>query len=230
MATYLQLKTRVQQMAMEADSTEAGAFVNDVYKEIVINTQANPESTPYSLTSGQTSIPVNTTDTLVVMYILYTTSGDTLNQVLEPTTFEEILTLNAVQPTGFIRKYAILGTGQNTTIKLYPAAQTTGDTITVWSAEPPAQLTIDLETPLSLPSQWHYLISLGAATRLIQAVGEDDNLASAYEQKYDIGVAKLKQWIGRRQGNVTQRMNVGYGRNQRHNAHRNDRDVRWSDW
>lgn len=230
MATFTQLTNRVQNMSMEADSTEAAAFINDVYKEIVINTQSKPTSTTYTLTAGDTSVPITANDSVVIMYVLYTATGDTLNQVLEPCTFEEILDLNSSQPTGFIRKYAVIGTGSNTSLKIYPACQTTGDTITVWTAAEPTVLSAGGDTPVSLPSQWHYLISLGAALRLIQAVGEDDNLASSYEQKYDAGLLKFKQWLGRRQGNSTQRMSSGYLRGQRPMPHRNDRDVRWSPW
>jgi hypothetical protein len=228
MATFTQLTNRVQNMAMEADAAEAGAFINDVYKDIVINTQSKPTSTTFTLTAGDTSVPITTNDSVVIMYVLYTSVGDTLNQVLEPTTFEEILNLNSSQPTGFIRKYTIIGTGANTKLQIYPTCQQTGDTLTIWIAAEPTVLSGGVDIPVSLPSQWHYLISLGAATRLIQAVGEDDNLASSYEQKYDAGMLKFKQWLGRRQGNVTTRMLSGYSRNQQILPHRNDRDTRWS--
>lgn len=230
MATFIQLKNRVQQMALESDATEAGLFVNDVYKDIVVQTQANPVQTVYTLTAGQTSIPVTSSDSVVIMYVLYKASGETLNQVLEPTSFEEILDLNSSQPTGFIRKYAVIGTGASTSIQLYPAAQTAGDNITVWTADPPASMSVDNDTPISIPSQWHYLISVGAAARLIQAVGEDETLATAFEQKYDAGVTKFKQWLARREGNTTQRMPTGYLYNQRPMPHDNSRDVRWSPW
>ena len=230
MATYAQLKTRVQQMAIEADPTEAGLFINDTYKDLVVQTQTNPVSTVVNLTAGQTSVPLTSNDSISLMYVLYQAAGDTLNQILEPVTFEEILDLNSTQPTGFLRKYAIIGAGANTTLQLYPAAQTTGDTITTWTASPPTALSLDADTPTAIPSQWHYLISVGAAARLIQAVGEDESLATAFEQKYDAGVTKFKQWLGRREGNTTQRLAVGYLHNQRPLPHNNSRDVRWSTW
>lgn len=230
MATFLQLKNRVQQMALEADATEAGLFVNDVYKDLVISSQANPTANVYFLTAGQSSIPLASNDSVVIMYVLYKAAGETLNQVLEPTSFEEILDLNSTQPTGFIRKYAITGTGYLSQIQLYPAAQTDNDSITVWTADPPASLSADASTPTAIPSQWHYLISVGAAARLIQAVGEDETLATAFEQKYDAGVVKFKQWLARREGNTTQRMPTGYLYNQRPMPHDNSRDVRWSPW
>jgi hypothetical protein len=229
MATYLQLKNRVQQMALEADATEAGLFVNDVYKDLVIQTQANPTASTYTLNPGDTQVLfTGVSDSVVIMYVLYKAVGETLNQVLEPTTFEEILNLNASQPTGFIRKYAVIGTGDFSSLQMYPAAQSTGDTITVWMAAPPAPLVSDSVTPIAIPTQWQYLISVGAAARLIQAVGEDEALATAFEQKYDAGVIKFKQWLGRREGNSTQRMSVGYLFNQRPMPHDNSRDVRWS--
>lgn len=230
MATFLQIKNRVQQMALEADATEAGLFVNDTYKDLVVQTQTNPVSTSYTLTAGQTSVALTANDSIVLMYVLYQAAGDTLNQILEPATFEEILDLNSTQPTGFIRRYAILGSGSNTTLQLYPAAQSAGDTITTWTSAPPTALSADGDTPTAIPSQWHYLISVGAAARLIQAVGEDESLATAFEQKYDAGVAKFKQWLGRREGNTTQRIPVGYTYNQRPLPHNNSRDVRWSPW
>jgi len=228
MATFTQLTNRVQNMSMEADATEAAAFINDVYKEIVVNTQSKPTSTTFTLTAGDTSVPITTSDSVVIMYVLYTAVGDTLNQVLEPATFEEILNLNAAQPTGFIRKYTVIGTGANTKLQIYPVCQQTGDALTIWIASAPVDMSAGTDTPVAIPSQWHYLISLGAALRLIQAVGEDDNLASSYEQKYDAGVLKFKQWLGRRQGNVTTRIASGYPRSQRVLPHRNDRDTRWS--
>jgi hypothetical protein len=230
MATFLQLKTRVQQMALESDATEAGLFVNDVYKDIVVAAQTKPVSTVYTLTAGQSSINIGSSinDSVAIMYVLYQASGETLNQILEPANFDEILDLNSTQPTGFLRKFAVLGAGQNTSIQLYPAAQTGGDTLTIWSAGQPTALSTDGSVPSDIPSQWHYLISVGAACRLIQAVGEDESLATAFEQKYEAGMLKFKQWLGRRDGNVTQRMATGYIRNQRPLPHDNSRDVRWS--
>lgn len=229
MATFLQLKTRVQQMALESDATEAGLFINDVYKDIVVQAQTQPFYIANTLSAGQTAISYSVvSDSVVFMYVTYTAVGDTLNQVLEPVSFEEILNLNSTQPTGVVRKYAVLGSGANTTLQLYPAAQSAGDVIGAWLASPPTAMSSDTDTPTAIPSQWHYLISVGAAARLIQAVGEDETLATAFEQKYDAGMLKFKQWLARREGNTTQRMPTGYMASQRPRPHDNSRDIRWS--
>lgn len=229
MANFGQLKTRVKQMALDADSTEAGLHINDVYKDIVLSCQTNFAKTNYTLNQGDTSFSIadNATE---IMYVTYQALGDTLTTLLEPVGFDEILQLNSNQPTGFIRKYAILNDGANISVQLYPGAQSTGDVVSVYGVASPTALVADGDVPTDVHSHYHHLISVGAAARMIQAVGEDETLASVLEQKYDAGIAKYRSYLNKRRSNVPPIIPVGYINKQRQPPHRNDQDIRYRGW
>ena len=87
-----------------------------------------------------------------------------------------------------------------------------GDTLTLYYAQEPTELSLGLDEPSFVPTQWQHLISIGAAARLTDAVGEDIALSSALQNKYDALYFAFVRWVKNRQGRGTQMMSSGYTR------------------
>ena len=166
MSTFAQLKTRAQNLALAADDTEAGACVNDALTDIVVTSQLKVTMANESLTSGQSVYDISAdfaiTDFGALQYLEYLALGATYSYILEPIAGDELLALNATNPIGATRQYAFLGLD---TLRLWPVPQTTGDILKVYYAQTPTELTADGDIPSDIPSQWHWLITSGAAAR-----------------------------------------------------------------
>lgn len=220
MATFAQLKTRAQNLALNDDDTEAGLHVNDAYTDIVVAAQLKVTMSSESLTQGQSVYDISSdwglTDFGALQYLEYLALGSTYSYILEPITADELLALNATNPIGATRQYAFLGLD---TIRLWPTPQTTGDTLKVYYSQTPVALVNSSDVPTDIPSQWHWLITIGAAARLADAVGEDQNLSASLEAKFMAGMDRFQKWLGRRQGRTAKRIQTGYLRNPRRPFH-----------
>lgn len=220
MATFAQLKTRAQNLALNDDDTEAGLHVNDCLTDIVVGAQLKVTVSNETLTQGQSVYDISSdwaiTDFGALQYMEYLALGSTYSYILEPISADELLALNATNPIGATRQYAFLGLD---TIRLWPTPQTTGDTLKVYYAQTPTALSSDSSTPTDIPSQWHWLIAIGAAARLADAVGEDQNLSNALDVKFQAGMDRFQKWLGRRQGRTAKRIQTGYLRNPRRPFH-----------
>jgi hypothetical protein len=151
-----------------------------------------------------------------LQYLEYLALGSTYSYILQPTSADEILALNATNPIGATRQYAFLGLDQ---IRLWPTPQQTGDILKVYYSKAPAILVADGDIPTDIPSQWHWLITIAAASRLADAVGEDQNLSSALDTKFILGMDRFQKWLGRRQGRTARTIQTGYLRNPRRPFH-----------
>lgn len=211
MSTFAQIRDRAQNMALTEDSTTAGALVNDVYRDIVHQAQLKCGNTIESLVQGQNlytlSASFGITDLGMVQYMMYKPLGETQGYVLEPSDLETVLQLSSTSPTGYVRKYAFQGLDN---VFFWPSPQTTGDVLTIYYTQDPATLSADGDIPVSVPSQWHHIISVGAAARLCDAVGEDINLSNALQARYDVLFTGFLKWVKNRQGRGTQVMQSGY--------------------
>lgn len=222
MATYDQLKTRAENLALADDDTEAGLAVNDALTDIVVSCQLKVGTATGTLTSGQSvytmSGDFNITDFGALQYMEYLALGSTQSYILEPISADEIIALNATNPIGATRQYAFLGLD---TIRTWPEPQTTGDTMTIYYAKNPAALVNANDVPTDIPSQWHWLISIGAGARLADAVGEDQNLSLALDAKFQAGMDKFQKFLTRRGGRTARRIQSGYLRTPRRPFHDN---------
>lgn len=222
MATFAQLKTRAQNLALADDDTEAGLAVNDALTDIVVSCQLKVGTATGTLTSGQSvytmSGDFNITDFGALQYMEYLALGSTQSYILEPISADEIIALNATNPIGATRQYAFLGLD---TIRTWPEPQTTGDTMTIYYAKNPTALSASGDVPSDIPSQWQWLISIGAGARLADAVGEDQNLSLALDAKFQAGMDKFQKFLTRRGGRTARRIQSGYLRTPRRPFHDN---------
>jgi hypothetical protein len=212
MSTFADLKARAKNMSLVEDDDLAGIFVNDVYRDLVVQAQLKCTSSTESLTQGQnlyTFSGFGITDLGMIQYIMYRAVGQTDGYILDPSDLETVLQLSSTNPTGYIRKYALQGLDN---LYLWPASQQTGDALIIYYAQNPTVLTTALQEPDSVPTQWQHLISIGAASRMTDAVGEDITLASALQNKYEIMYSAFVKWVKGRQGRGTQMMSSGYAR------------------
>lgn len=222
MATFAQLKTRAQNLALNDDDTEAGLAVNDALTDIVVSCQLKVGTATGTLTSGQSVYTMSgdfaITDFGALQYMEYLALGSTQSYILEPISADEIIALNATNPIGATRQYAFLGLD---TIRTWPEPQTTGDTMTIYYAKNPTTLVNDSDVPSDVPSQWQWLISIGAGARLADAVGEDQNLSNALDAKFQVGMDKFQKFLTRRGGRTARRIQSGYLRTPRRPFHDN---------
>lgn len=222
MATFAQLKTRAENLALASDDTEAGACVNDALTDIVVTSQLKVTVSNESLTGGQSVYDISAdfaiTDFGALQYLEYLALGATYSYILEPIAGDELLALNATNPIGATRQYAFLGLD---TLRLWPVPQTTGDILKVYYAQTPTTLSADGDIPSDIPSQWHWLITIGAAARLADAVGEDQNLSMALDAKFQNGMVAFQKFLTRRSGRTARRIQVGFLRNPRRPFHDN---------
>ena len=222
MATFAQLKTRAQNLALNDDDTESGLHVNDTIDDIVVSAQLKVTQVSKTLTVGVSVYDISSdwsiSDFGALQYLEYLGLGSTYSYILEPSSADELLALNATNPIGATRKYAFLGLD---TIRLWPVPQQTGDTLKIYYAQTSTDLVDASDVPTDIPSQWHWLIAIGAAARLADAVGEDQNLSNALDAKFQAGMDRFQKWLTRRQGRTAKTIQTGYLRNPRRPFHDN---------
>jgi hypothetical protein len=220
--TFAQLKARAENLALASDDTEAGLCVNDALTDIVVTSQLKITVANAPLTGGLSVYDLSTdlgiTDFGALQYLEYLALGATQSYILEPIAADEILALTATNPIGAARQYAFLGLD---TIRLWPVPQATGDILKVYYAQTPTTLSADGDIPSDIPSQWHWLITIGAAARLADAVGEDQNLSMALDAKFQAGMVAFQKFMTRRSGRTARRIQVGFLRNPRRPFHDN---------
>jgi hypothetical protein len=221
-ATFAQLKTRAQNLALNDDDTESGLHVNDTIDDIVVSAQLKVTQVSKTLTVGVSVYDISSdwsiSDFGALQYLEYLGLGSTYSYILEPSSADELLALNATNPIGATRKYAFLGLD---TIRLWPVPQQTGDTLKIYYAQTSTDLVDASDVPTDIPSQWHWLIAIGAAARLADAVGEDQNLSNALDAKFQAGMDRFQKWLTRRQGRTAKTIQTGYLRNPRRPFHDN---------
>jgi len=221
-ATFAQLKTRAQNLALNDDDTESGLHVNDTIDDIVVSAQLKVTQVSKTLTVGVSVYDISSdwsiSDFGALQYLEYLGLGSTYSYILEPSSADELLALNATNPIGATRKYAFLGLD---TIRLWPVPQQTGDTLKIYYAQTSTDLVDASDVPADIPSQWHWLIAIGAAARLADAVGEDQNLSNALDAKFQAGMDRFQKWLTRRQGRTAKTIQTGYLRNPRRPFHDN---------
>ena len=222
MATFAQLKTRAQNLSLNDDDTEAGYHIIDAIDDIVINAQLKVTMVSKALTANQSVYDISSDWTIsdfgALQYLEYLGLGSTYSYILEQSNPDELLALNATNPIGAVRKYAFMGLD---TIRLWPVPQQTGDTLKIYYAQTATDLVNATDVPAEIPSQWQWLITIGAAARLADAVGEDQNLSNALDAKFQAGMDRFQKWLTRRQGRSAKTIPYGYMRNPRRPFHDN---------
>ena len=209
-AQFSDIYNRVLRYSDTSDSVTAKALVNDIYRDIVRETEIKAAKVSKSLTAGTVFYTISVTfaisDLLSIKYIEYSASGSTDSYPVVPTSLEEILALrNQSTPSGVVRLYAMR---DYDTLELYPAPQTTGDTLDIYYVQAPTALSADSDLPSAIPSEFHDTITFGATARMCE--DEDADLAETYEQKYQRRLNLLRWYVRERVGNIPRRTRVGY--------------------
>jgi hypothetical protein len=174
------------------------------------------------LTPGQSAYDISSdwsiNDFGALKYLEYLAQGASYAYILEQISPDELLALTASNPLGAARQYAFMGYDQ---IRLWPTPQDANDTLRIYYTQTPATLVYDTDVPPDIPSQWHWLITIGAAARLADAVGEDQNLSAALDAKYIAGMDRFQKFLTRRSGRSARRIQTGYLRSPRRPFHDN---------
>ena len=210
MATYTQIQTRAQSMAMSANATDAPLFANEVYSEIVGFVGLNPTTATKTLTAGTFEYDIvadwSLSTLIAIDYITYAAAGATVFDLLQPTSFLDILRENRGSTNGYVRQYALRGKSK---VDFAPRPQG-GDSVTIYYQATPTALSAGTDTPSLIDSAWQYLVTWGTAARLAQEEGLD--IASALEAQYVARRDDYVRWLEEAQGDVSKIVRVGYAR------------------
>lgn len=192
-----------------SDTTTAKANVNHAYRDLVRQTRAKVTSVTKTLTAGDASYSLSSdftlTDVLAIDLVSYFAAGASYGTPLQPTSMEEIIQLRTTLVGGYVRLYAMRDLDN---LELYPAPQSSSDTLTIYYTQAPTALSADGDLPSAVPEEFGIVIAYGGAARTAEA--EDAQLASVYQQKYQQGVVDLKAWVRARTGKIPRRMRAGY--------------------
>lgn len=113
MTTYADLKDRAQNMSLVEDDTLAGIFVNDVYRDLVVQGQLRCTNLTVPIASNENMYTISDDfgiqDFGMLQYFVYRAAGQTQGYILDQTDIETALQLNSTIPTGYVRKYAFQG-------------------------------------------------------------------------------------------------------------------------
>ena len=213
MATFADLYGRVNRYTDTSDTTTAKAHVNDAYREIVREAKATVTTATKTLTSGTAtySIPTDFTinDLLSLEGLIYTPGGQTTGYPVSVTSLANLLAIRQSLTTGFVMLYCLRDLN---TLELYPAPQTSTDTLTLYYVQAPTALSADGDVPSAIPSEWQNLIALTAAARMAD---EEDSiqLTAVFTQRYQTMLSAFRQFIRDRQGRQPRMTTIGYPTN-----------------
>lgn len=203
-STYTDLQNEVI-AKIRLDSTndlqKAKDWINRVYRETCVETEALQTFATMALTASQNIYTLDTSiGRIKQMYV--TPVGSTASYPLEPVSIEEMITLNAGTAasnpnTGGPNRYAVFGIND---IQFYPTP-TSADTVTIYYVKFPTALSAGTDVPaIPEPYATECLVN-GACYHA--AIFAGDPQAQAYRQDYETAKARLRGHLRRFQGSYT---------------------------
>ena len=213
MSTYQQLVDRVIDATHRPKQADAGSgtagpltnyeipnLVNESYARIVELCNLNPKLTTANLTGAVSSYSLTTlgfTGLTRIRSLTYQTTGSQAYP-LRPVTLDQMIQLRQSNPStmGFLYAYALRGLDG---LEVYPAAQTSTDTLTAYYSASPTLMSATTDIPTLIPTEYHYVIELGAIAEAMRTEHVE------YAQNYD---AQFMRGVGRLQAHITRRISA----------------------
>jgi hypothetical protein len=223
-ATFRTIKDSViakLRLDADADDTRVGDWINQVYADACVETEAIQTASTMTLTADSATYTLP--DAVIRMKWMFVTPADgQQSMALEPVTLEQILRWRMAggsdPVTGSVQYYALSG---HDIIDFYPTPGA-ADTITLYYVKLPGALANDDDVPGISEPYASKLLEYGAL-----AEGADfkrDPSEQSYRAQYASWMQKLKTHLNRKEGGVAKQFDV-YGSFPRVSAD-NSRDIR----
>lgn len=210
-STFLSIYTEViDRVRLDPDDTDkVKDWVNQVYAEVCIETEAIQDYSTMNLTASQAVYTLDTSISRIKqMYV--TPSGQGPSRPLVPTSIEQILEWSASNgaaqaANGSVTHYAVFGI---TDIQFYPTPNA-ADVVTVYFVKLPTALSGDSDVPaLGEPYVSNCLVE-GACFEAALFLKDPD--AQLYKLRYDDAVKKFRGHLRRREGSMTRQFRITRG-------------------
>ena len=192
-----------------ADLSRTKDWVNQVYAEVCVETEAVQDYSTMTLTANSA---VYTLDTSILrmkqMYV--TPSGQGQSRPLVPTSIEQILEWSAssgatASNQGSVTHYALIGTQK---IHFYPTPAA-ADVVTLYYVKLPTALSAAGDVPVLQEPYVSNCLVEGAAYQAAMFLKDPDALL--YKQNYDQALRSLRGHLRRKEGSMTRQFRVTSG-------------------
>lgn len=191
------------------DLSRVKDWINQVYAEVVVETESLHTVSTMTLTSG-TAIYTLDSSLLRIKQMYVTPVGGTRSRPLEPTSIEQIIewrTANGGSSanTGGVTHYALMGINE---IEFYPTPSA-ADVVTVYYVKLPTALSADADVPVLQEPYVTECLENGAAYKAAVFLKDPDALL--FKQDYENAKQRYRAHLRRKQGAMTQQFRITKG-------------------
>jgi len=189
-----------------ADLTKVKDWINQVYAQVCVETEANISTTTINLSAGTASYTLSSTiHRIKEMYV--TPVGAQQSQPLQLTTLDYILRRRqsgggTAVATGSVTHYALLGIND---LEVYPTPAA-ADVLTVWFVGLPTALSANGDLSILQEPYSSKLLEYGALAE--GADFKDDPKEVEYRQMYDLWMRKYQAHLNRKKGSQPGQMQI----------------------
>ena len=183
------------------DTTKVHDWINQVYAQACVETEARVLSTTATLTSGTASYSLSTLASAVVrikeMYV--TPVGGTQSSPINQTTLDYILRRRqggggTTVSVGYVTHYALSGLDN---LELYPTPQS-ADTLTIWYVAQPTALSANGDVPILPEPYASKVLEYGALAEAADSKGDPSE--QEYRQLFQKWMMDFRTHLTRRAG------------------------------
>ena len=207
-ATFASIKDSViakLRLDATADDTRVGDWINQVYADVCVDTEAIQTASTMDLTANSATYTLPSA-AIRIKWMFVTPAGGTQSMALEPITMEQILRWRmfggSQGSTGSVQYYALSG---NDLIDFYPTPAT-ADTITMYYVKLPEAMANATDVPEISEPYASKLLEYGAL-----AEGADfkrDPNEQQYRALYASWMQRFRIHLHRKEGGVAKQFNV----------------------
>lgn len=192
-----------------ADEAKVEDWINQVYAQVCVETEANQTSATMALTAGTYSYTMPT-GVLRIKEMFVTPVGAVMQGPLIQTNIDELIRRRqgsggASVATGSVTHYALLGL---TDLEVYPTPAA-ADVITIYYAALPTALSSAGHVSILQEPYSSKVLEYGALAEAADLKKDPD--AMMYRSLYDDWMRRFRAHLARRQGNQTQQFALGGG-------------------
>jgi hypothetical protein len=190
-----------------ADLAKTKDWVNQVYAEVAVETEALQDYAAITLTASS-SVYTVATGILRVKQMYVTPSGQGASRPLQPISLEQLLEWSASNSgpvTGGVTHYAFVG---QTLIQFYPVPAA-ADVVTIYYVKLPTALSAAGDVPMFQEPYATECLVNGASFKAAVFLKDPD--AALFKQLYDDATSRYRGHLRRREGSMTRQFRLTRG-------------------